>query len=633
MLGALRNSVNTWTAKILLALLVISFAAWGISDVFINRTATTVATVGEAEISTQEFATALSDNIRDLQRRTGRAISVSEAREAGLDQMVMARITTQAALDEEARAFGISASPAAIRTAIENSPAFQNISGQFDRFSYESRLQYQGLNTREFEETVREDLSREAMLQVVGVGTSAPRVLAETLHRFRAEQRVFEYIALDLDSAPDPGEPTAEQLAAFHKDNAAQFSAPEYRKINAAWMTDTTIAAGIEIEQDRIVQAYGARSAEFTTPATRTVDQLLFKTEEAATAAETRISGGEPFGKVAQEIGGEAALTSLGTVPRSGLPEVLANAAFDAKEPGVIGPVKTVFGWTLLNISAVQLESIRPLEDVQDQIRNDLALIEARTLMGEESVAFDDEIAGGASLQEVANRTVATYLTLDAVDENGLDSEGNAITTLPTVPGFLTSVFGASVDEDPIMIEADGGGIYAFKVEEITEAALRDLDTVKDEVTAAWQRAQREQALIGQAAAIKTRLEAGETLADIAEEREATTAKSPPLRRSSSSGVVSEAITAKMFASAIGDAIEGSAATGDGSYLIGTLAEIVDAGADAENDAIDRVAEGYSRQMANDMVQTFSRSAMDRHPTLIYPGVVDATLSELGQRY
>ncbi len=633
MLEALRNSVNTWTAKILLGLLVLSFAAWGVSDAFLNRTATTVATVGEAEVTTQEFGTALSDNIRELQRRTGRAISISEARQAGLDQVVLARITTQAALDEEARGFGLSASPAAIRTAIENSPAFQNVSGQFDRFSYESRLQYQGLNPSEFEETVRQDLAREAMLQVVGVGTSAPRTLAETLHRFRAEQRVFEYLQLDLASAEDPGTPTDEQLATFHTENADKFSAPEYRKINVAWMTDATVAEGIDIEQDRIVTAYGARSAEFTTPATRTVDQLLFKTEEEANAAKAQIDEGQSFDKVAEELGDAAPKTSLGTIPRSGLPEALANAAFGAKEPGVVGPVKSVFGWVLLNISTVQLESIRPLEDVQAQIKNDLALVDARNIMSEESVAFDDEIAGGASLEEVGSRTVATYAAIEAVDENGLDTEGNAITSLPQIPGFMARVFGATTDEDPIMIEADGGGVYAYKVEKITPAALRDLDTIKDDVIAAWQRSEREKALVEQAQALKSRLENGETLADIATERETTTLKSPALRRSSSSGVVSEAITEKMFASSVGDVIEGSAATGDGSYLIGTLAEIVDAGADAENEAIDRVAEGYSRQLANDMVQTFSRSAVDRHPTFVFPDVVDATLAELGQRY
>lgn len=630
MLESLRNSVNSWTAKVLLALLVLSFAVWGISDVFTNRAPTVVATVGEKEVTTEEFAVALSNDIQSLQQRAGRAISISEARQLGRDQIILASLANRKALNAEAEALGLSAPPAAIRQAIETAPVFRGPDGTFNRFSYETLLRQEGLTPGEYEDSVREDLARNAMLQAVGAGTAAPRALAEALHRHRNEQRILDYILLSKSDAEDPGEPTDEQVAAFHEDNADRFSAPAYRALSWVALTPESMADAIEIEQDRVVETYGARIGEFTLPETRTLDQLLFDDEDEAKEARQRIDDGTAFARIVEERGANKRDVSLGTVGRNELPGDLDSAAFGATEPGVVGPVETAFGWTLLDIRGVRLETVTPLEDVEDAIRRDLAIMEARDTILEESVAMDDEIAGGASLEGIADRTAALYASVEAIDATGRDPSGDAVADLPAIPGFLNAAFEAEEGVEPVLVEADGGGYYALSVNGITPATLRPLDDVKDDVVAAWKDAQRAEALAELARKMRARLEEGTTLSVLAAEREKDVRTSPSLRRSDRPEPLTETIVESLFRADTGAVVGGE--TGDG-YLVGTLKEVVADDAEAELAAVDSTAERYSRQFATDVVQTFSSDAVDRHPLTVYSNAIDATLANLGHRY
>lgn len=630
MLESLRNSVNSWTAKVLLGLLVLSFAVWGISDVFTNRVATVVATVGDKEITTQEFSTALSNDMLVLQRQAGRAISISEVRQLGRDQVVLAQLSTREALNAEAEAMGLSASPAAIRQAIETAPIFQGPDGSFNRFSYESVLRREGLSPAQYEDSIRQDLARDAMMQAVGVGTAAPRALAETLHRYRNEQRVLDYMLLSKADAPDPGEPSDEQVSAFHEENADRFSAPDYRALSWVALTPAGMADSIEIGEGEVEEAYQSRLAEFTRSATRTVDQLLFDTEEEANAAKTRIDEGAAFAELVEESGATLRDVSLGTVERGGLPGALDDAAFAVVEPGIVGPVQTAFGWTLLNVRVVVEETVTPMDDVADTLRRDLAMLEARETILEESVAMDDEIAGGATLEQVADRTAALYASTDAIDATGRGADGEPVAGLPDIPGFLRAAFQAAEGEEPVLVEADGGGYYALSVDGLTPSALRPLDTVRDEVIAAWQDAERTKALAALAETLQARLEEGSTLAALAAEQGKDVTTSAPLRRSATPPPLTAEIVQRLFAIEPGAVIGGEVASG---YLLGTLAEVVRGEEDAEMAAVDSTAERYSRQFANDVVQGFSRDAVERHPLFLYPGAIDETLAYLGQRF
>ena len=626
MLNALRNSVGSLGAKILLGLLVLAFAAWGLEGVFAARTQTVAAQVGEAEISTQDFSRQFDSRLAALRQQTGSSITPEDARRSGFDRVVLNQMATQAALDEEARLLGLDASDEAVVKAIREFPQFNDAYGKFDRTAYEQSLVRNRVRQNQFEESIRKDLARDALLQSIGNGTTAPRVLAETLYTYRNEKRALEHISLSPSDVDEPAEPTDAELATFHEENAERFTAPEYRKISYVALTVKDVAATIEKTDEELREAYDDRLADYTTPERRSLELMVFDTEEDAKEAVKKIEGGESFAKLAEARGLSAEDVSLGVQAKDEIPGGLADAAFAPTETGITDPVATARGWSLLNIRSITPENVVSFEDAKDALRTELTTIEARQVIPEQSIALDDQLAGGSSLQEAAEQSGGRYGEIDAVDATGRDPNGERVDDLPTEAIFLSSVFEGEVGEDPSLIEGETGDFYAIRVLEVIESALRPLDTVKDDVSGAWEVAQREEALEALTVELKGRLENGETLEEIAEGLDAEVEMAGPGTRTDRSLGLSADLLTALFSAEEGDAVEGQAADGL-SRGVGTVAEIVKATSEDDVAAIDRSTEAYAARLSQDFVDQFSRTARDRHPLQMNQQAIDAVFT------
>ena len=629
MLHALRNSVNSLGAKILLGLLVLAFAAWGLEGVFAARTQTVAATVGEAEIEIQDFAREFDGRLQTLRRTTGSSLTAEDARRSGFDQIVLSQMATQKALSEEARTLGLDASDTAVSQAIVRAPQFLDAYGKFDRTAYDQTLRRNGLRQNQYEESIREDLARDAMLQSIGNGTTAPRALAEALYAYRNEKRGFEYISLSPSDVEDPDEPTDDQLATFHEENAARFTAPEFRKVSYVALTIEEIAAGLERSDQDLRVEYNSRIDSYTTPERRDLEQIVFDTEEEAKEAAQKIADGEPFAKLAEARGLTADDVSLGVQTRAELPGALADAAFSAEEPGIADPVGTALGWSLINIRKIEPENVVTFEEAKDELLRELTTTEARQLVPEYSVAMDDELSGGSSLIEAAEQSNARYSEVVAVDATGRDPNGERVADLPRDPIFLNSIFQSEVGDEPSLIEGSTGDYFALVVEEITESTLRPLDTVRDDVAGAWEVSEREAALAKLTESLVAKIEDGATLAEIAEERDVEVSTAGPGTRTDRSLGMSPDLLAKLFETDEGKALEGAAANGL-SRLVGIVSEVETATTEEDVAAIDRSTEAYAVRLAQDFVDQFARTARERHPFEPNPLALEALFTGQG---
>jgi len=616
MLNALRNSVGSFGAKILLGLLVLAFAAWGIEGVFAARTQTVAAKVGEAEIDVQAFARTFDGRLSALRSSTGSNITAEDARRSGFDRIVLDQMATQTALNEEAKALGLAASDTAISAAIMDFPEFKDAYGKFDRTAYDATLRRSNLRQNEFEENIRDDLSREALLQSIGNGTTAPRALAEALYKYRNEKRSLTYFALTPSDVADPGEPSDEALAAFHQENAVRFTAPEYRKVSFVALTITDVAAGLERSDDELRQTYDARIDSYTTPERRRVEQIVFNTEDEAKEAAQKIADGEPFAKLAEARGLSAQDVSLGMQAKDDLPGALAEAAFGSEETGILEPVGTALGWSLLNVRAIEPKTVVSFEDAKDGLLAELTTTEARQIVPERSVDLDDQLAGGSTLKEAADQSGARFAEVAAVDATGRDPNGDRVEALPDDPEFLTRVFSTDVGEEPTLIAGSGADYFALSVDEITEAALRPLDTIREEVTGAWEVAEREKALEVLTKSLVEKLNDGATLVELAEANETEIQTAGPGTRTDRSLGLSADLLTSLFAAEKNDAVEGMSADGL-TRFVGRVAEIDTATSDEDVAAIDRSTEAYAARLAQDFVDQFTRTARERHPVQV----------------
>ena len=131
MLDAMRRGAVNWLAKILLGLLVVAFAVWGVADVFRGYGRGTLARIGNTEISVDEYRQAYQDELASISRRLGgRRLTSEQAKLLGVEQRTLSRLIGAAAIDTHARELHLSLSDQGIADIIRQDPAFQGADGQ-----------------------------------------------------------------------------------------------------------------------------------------------------------------------------------------------------------------------------------------------------------------------------------------------------------------------------------------------------------------------------------------------------------------------------------------------------------------------------------------------------------------------
>src|SRR6266851_699560 len=235
MLRGLRKASSNWLGKVVMAtvvgFLVISFAIWGIGDIFRGFGRSTVAKVGGTEISIDQFRMLYNDRLQQITRQFGRPITTEQARAMGLDKLVIGQIVSEILLDERARKLGLNLTDAEVVRRITSDPAFQGPNGQFDRFRFEKIIRQAGYNEARFVAERRRELIRRQLQGTIASGMSVPNAWLDAASRYSHEERAIEYLLLDRAQAGEVPAPTPEMLAKYYEERKILFRAPEYRKL------------------------------------------------------------------------------------------------------------------------------------------------------------------------------------------------------------------------------------------------------------------------------------------------------------------------------------------------------------------------------------------------------------------
>ena len=136
------------------------------------------------------------------------------------------------------------------------------------------------------------------------------------------------------------------------------------------------------VTEQQIKDDYEKNKARYTTPETRTIEQLVFKSPEAATAAFDSLRSGATFDKLVTAEGKTPADTLIGTLAKDKIADkAVAEAAFALKANEVSPVVKGAFGPVLLRVTEIKPEVVKSVAEVSDQIRKELAVNEASRIL------------------------------------------------------------------------------------------------------------------------------------------------------------------------------------------------------------------------------------------------------------
>jgi peptidyl-prolyl cis-trans isomerase D len=551
MLRNIHKASSTWLGKTVMAVvmgfLVISFAIWGIGDIFRGGFGRNdVASIGSTEISIEQFRQFYNDKLQQLSRQVRRAITPEQARGMGLDRQFLGELIAQVTLDEQARKMHLGLSNAEIAERIRNDPAFRGPNGQFDRTRFEQLIRDAGYSEPRFVAEQRGVMLRRQIAQTVAGDLPVPSIAVAALNRFRNERRDIDYLALGPAQAGDIPAPSPEQLSKFYDEHKAQFRAPEYRKITLLPLSPADLAKPDQISDADAQKYYEQHKDQFGRPEKRELHQMVFPDAAQAAAAREQIQKGESFQQVAEKRGLKPSDTDIGLVTQKQIVDpAVAEAAFKLPPNQVSEPIKGRFGTVLLLVTKIEPGEQQSFQQAEAQIKQSLAEQRARNAIGDLRDKVEDERASGATLAETARKLGLKAVAIDAVDRAGRAPNGQPVAELKNFPpNVINSAFSSDVGVDNEAISLPSGGYLYYEVNGITPSHDRKLDEVKNEVEARWRADQIADRLQKQAEQMLGKLKAGTPLQQVASEHGLAVQKAADLQRGKPGGVPESVDTA-----------------------------------------------------------------------------------------
>ena len=546
MLRGMRQASTNWVGKSIMitvvGFLAISFVIWGIGDIFRGGSRQTVATIGNTEISSEQFRQSFTDRLQQISRQVGRPVTPAQAVAYGIDQQLLGQMIGEAALDEQARKLKLGVADADISKRIMQDPAFLGLSGAFDAARFDQVIRQAGFTEQRYVAEQRKVALRRQIVGAITAATTVPKAEAEAKNRFDNEQRNIEYVTLTRAAAGEIAAPTPEVLKKYFADRKVTFRAPEYRKLVILQLSAEEIGKTIKVSDDDIKALYAARKARFETPEKREVQQIVFPNEDEAKAAAAKVAGGAWFELVAGERGLKPTDISLGTVAKSEISDsAISDAAFALKEGEVSHPVKGRFGFALLRVNKIFPASTMTYEQAAPELKTELANERAKSEVSARRDKVEDELAGGARLEEVAQKIGIPVRTIDAIDRSGRGLDGNPEPNMPANLDILTNAFttGVGVENDPVQIT---GGYAWYEVAGVTAPRDRTLDEVRPRVESQWRDEEMAKRLKAKAIEMTDKIKGGATFASLAEKDGLKVEATAGLKRTSSNPLPPTAI-------------------------------------------------------------------------------------------
>ncbi|MCA1952078.1 MAG: SurA N-terminal domain-containing protein [Hyphomicrobiales bacterium] len=579
MLNAIRTASSKWLGRVVLTIimgvLIVSFAIWGIGDIFRGGVNRMVASVGETKIGAEDFRQAFNLEIQRIQRQARRVVTTDEARAFGLDRQVLNRLIDEAALSQRARALGLAVDQALVTRSIVEAPDFK-VGGVFDRERLADALRQAGISEQTFLQRQAELVLRRQLYNGLVGALPGAEALGRAVHQFRVEERNLDVVTVPADKVPEPAPPEEAALRGFFEERKAEFRTTETRRVTLLQIgpADFAAEAGLTEAELRAFYARQVPGGRFGPPERRQIDRVLFDTEAEARDAAARLAAGTGFEALLAERKLAAKDVDFGRKSAGEIADpAIRDAVFALPEGGVSAPLKDAFGFVLFRVRVIEPGQVAPFETVRaqieaearlDKVRRDPAI---RTRLDQLVRRIEDQRLAGKSLAEAAEAAGLKPVTILALDRSGRDGQGNAV-AVPGGADAVNAIFASDIGLDNEPLQTREGGHVWYEVNGVEPARDKTFEEVAAEVRARYLADQRGKALARFTDDLVKRIENGEALAAIAAELGRPVEPYAGIRRASREPGLGVAGVERAFSAPVGKPVSTTAPDGTGRLIL-----------------------------------------------------------------
>ena len=490
MLAGFRSFAKSPFAVVLFGLLIISFAVFGISDVFKGPTGKWVIAAGSRSMTPDDFK-ARFEAYRKQQQAQGQTLTPDMAVQTGLDRQMLQQLSLQESMAELIRKMGVRPSDKVVGDVLREQLAglppgqrpFDPITGKFDAKMYEALLAQNELTPARYEASLRDDIAQTQVLAAFAGGLRAPRVYSALQAAYGLEARDLAAFAINPATVEKPAPPTDAQLQTFMTENAERLTRPETRVLSVARFSAKALEPSVTVPEADIVKTFNFRKDTLGTAETRSFVQIVAPDAKAAAVIAQRLAKGDQPAVVASAYGKQPVI--INSRPKSALPDAkVAAAVFALAEGQASAPIAGDLGLSVVKVTKINPPTAPTLESQRPAIEAELKTQAAQAKAYEQTQAYQDAHDGGANLLDAAAKAGALVMTTAPVAAQGVDESGQPVPGL--TPDVLKTAFELPSGGESELIEAGKGEYYAVRVEKVLPKAMPPLAEIKPQLTQQW---------------------------------------------------------------------------------------------------------------------------------------------------
>ncbi len=532
MLKVFRDNLKNlaWILWVIIGLFVLALAAdFGSFQGQGSKAA--AATVGNETVSLAEFQRQYRQ-MENLYRQVyGDRLTPELEQQMQLPLQALNRAINQKILLAEARRMGLAVTDGELRSRILKETVFQDEQGRFiGEERYMQILEANQLSPASFEEELRQELLLQKLNDALSANLYVGEEEVQRAYRDQVERAKIRYLQLPRSRFTSEAQIQPAELATYFAAHQQEFRLPEQREAAYLLVDSARMAEQVKLADAELRGWYDAHKNEFTQEEQVRARHILVmvndkrndeQARQAATAAKQRIAGGADFATVAREVsedpGSKANGGDLGYFGRGRMVKEFEEATFGAQPGQVVGPVKSSFGYHVLEVLDKRAGGVRSFEEVKEQIRARLTAERTRELAESRAKELADRLAKDKPRGVEGLRALASPASGVTFAETGRFSAQGVVPGIGVNPSFSSAVFALKKGEVSQAIQLPQGWAVTY-LKEVVPPRTPLLPEVEDRVRAAANAQKLQQITARKLEEAKRQMAQGKTLDQVATE-------------------------------------------------------------------------------------------------------------------
>jgi peptidyl-prolyl cis-trans isomerase D len=519
MLQQIRDKITGWFAAVFLGAIAVVFVFWGIQ--FESSSNVAAAKVNGESIPAAQVRRAWQQRQTELQQSMRDELPPELVKEEQLK--LLNDSVRREVLVQHVDRMGYRVSDRAIVNQLERIPALQ-VDGKFSRDRYAALLRQQGMSEAEFEAEFRRDLQLGQLQNGVGISAFATPGEVKRRVELQGESREIDYVTIPAAKFAGQAVVTPAEVAAVYEKNKAGYRTEETVSLQYLQLKLSDVAAAVSVTEDGLRQYYEQVAAErFLEPERRRARHILIESGSDDAAARKKADdvfaqakAGGDFAKLAAQYsddpGSKAQGGELGWSTRESFVKPFADALFAMQAGEIRGPVKTQFGYHVLQLEEVKAPQQRSFEEARAELETEYRNEQAQALFYEQSQQLADE--SFASLSELDSVAKKLGLPLQAVESYTRRGGGPFGTDRKIIEAVFSDDVLQQRQNSPAISFGDDSAIV-LRVTDHKPSAQRSIEEMRPEIEAAVRAQSVRKAALAAASAEAARLNDGASFADV----------------------------------------------------------------------------------------------------------------------